>query len=227
MQAIVIPSIYIIIAAGIALLLMYVMKALSKSFLTLYVFVRAFKIFDLEFAASPLELSTYVKGIFDDQLPPDVSGKTSRSLKQFFILSIISQVIIAAVLFFTCNRIASHHIHTTLFFLLGWAQLISLICGVFKAIFFLGYIHKNPKTLLYGKFKIYQFMEIIKWAIPLITVVVIASIFLYLWFSGLLNLSLLHNFLILVAVAIVVFLIKKFIIKTKVVSLESFREIGN
>lgn len=73
----------------------------------------------------------------------------------------------------------------------------------------------------------HRIIEIIKWAIPLVTSVIIASIFLYLWVSGLLNLSLLHNFIILVAVGILVFLIKKYAIKTKEVNLESFREIGN
>lgn len=227
MHAITIPAIYIIIVAGVALLLVYIMKALSKNFLTLYVFVRAFKIFDLEFAATPLELSTYVKGIFEEELPASVAQRSSRSLRQFLILSILCQVLIAAVLFFTCNRIASHDIHKNLFLILGWAQVISLASGLIRASFFLSYIRKDAQPVSEKSFKIHRIIEIIKWAIPLITSVTIASIFLYLWFSGLLNLSLLRHFVILVAVAVLVFLIKKYAIRSKEVSLESFREIGN
>ena len=227
MHAITIPTIYIISSGGIALILVFIMKALSENFLTLYVFVRAFKIFDLEFATSPLELSTYIKGIYEEALPTEVTQKTSRSLKQFLTLSIICQVLIAAVLFFTCNRIASHNLHKDLFLILGWSQVVSLTCGLIRAFFFLQYIDKDAQPISEKLFSIYRIIEIIKWAIPLVTSVVIASIFLYLWFSGLLNLSLLHNFSILVAVGILVLLIKKYVIKTKEVNLESFREIGN
>lgn len=226
---IIISPYWIAVMAGIALLLAAVMNEISKNFVSLHVFIRKFKIFDLEFAATPLELSTYVNGIFSKEMPDDLSKKSYRSLKAFLILSIVCQVLIAVVFFFTCNAIAAFTfgIHSIFFLGLAWLQIISLVCGTVRVIFFLSYTRAGSTPLSAKRFKVNEVIEIIKWAIPLITGVVIISYFLFIWFSGNVNPQLLDIVMLLVAEIFIVFLVKKYLIKIKPVRVELLRDIGN
>lgn len=215
--------------AGIALLLAALMNELSKRFVTLHVFIRRFKIFDLEFAATPLELATYVNGIFSKEMPATLTQKSSYSIKYFLILSIVCQVLIAVIFFCTCYIIAMPAWGFRRYFLLtlAWLQVASLACGIFRALFFLQYIRKDARQLSQGRFSTYQFVEIIKWAVPLITGVVLVSLFLSVWFSGNANPRLVDIVMLFVAEIFIVFLASKYLIKIEPVELALYREVGN
>ena len=228
-QFITLSPFWIAAFAGVALLLSSIMGVLSKNFVTLHVFIRKFKMLDLEFATTPLELSTYVNGIFNKEMPEELSGKCYRSIKAFLILSILCQILIATVFFFTCHLIAANlkGIHRIFFLGLAWLQVASLLCGFVRVIFFLSYIKAGAKPLSQKTFKVNEVIEIIKWAIPLITGVVIISYFLFVWFSGVANLQLLDIVMLLIAEVFIVFLIKKYVIKIKPVNVEMYRSVGN
>lgn len=210
-----------------ALLASLVMSRLHNNYFTLHVFVRKFSLIDLKSPATPLELSTYINGIF--LLPKHLQQKSLQSLKGSLYIDFILMPLLYGTIFLL-SMLLSQKLSSRgqlLFEVLAWAQIIAFICGIISNIYLLQKIHPQTKPSSNSVHFLLQIIENSKWAVSLSAVVCSISIIVYFWFTGNYLYSSIHFILIIIAEIILFFIVKKIMSKNPKTVLEQYRDIVN
>lgn len=215
------------IVFGVMALIGLIMYSQSKKLYTLHVFVRHFSMLDLEFPASPLELATYIKGIF--LLPKELSSSSLRALKGRLYLHFLFIPFLYGTIFLLCIQIADkmnswgNYIFTTLAFI----QIIPLICDVAENFYLLQKIHPDVSPSAPSVHKAYQLLAKIKWAIASIAVVFAISTLFYFWLSGNYSFTSIQFPGIIIGELIIIYILARIIPKKPKINLEKYQNIGN
>lgn len=218
---------YFCIAVGIALLVNLLMSFVNKKFFLMHVVIRKFSILDLEFPASAQELATIVKDIF--KLPGDLLKKTLKALKTHLYLDFIFMPALYISIFIFSMNVAMKMIYFghKLFGILAWLQLVSWACDIVENIYLLNKLRPDAVVSKPAIEKGFAILEIVKWGIPLITLVCSFAAIFYYWLVG--NYS--HHSLYFISTLImelVIFLIlKRITAKTEKQELENFNKASN
>lgn len=201
------------IALGVMLIITLVMKWQSKYFYTNDVIIRKFGIIDLELPASPQEIVNIIKGIF--LLPKDSSQKALNSLKGRLLIDFIFMPAAYGAIFLLCMKVSwkMSSVGHWLFAVLAWLQIIAWICDVIENIYLLNKIKPGILAPSIAVYKAYMMMEIIKWAIILVSVVCSLFALCYFWLVGRYSYMSLHYVIIILVEISVFFVLKKFIMK--------------
>ncbi len=219
--------IYFCIAFGAMLFIGFIMNLQSKNFYTLHVFIRKFALIDLKSPASPLELATYINGIF--KLPPDMAKKSLRALKGNLYLDFLFMPLAYGSLFLICMKISmqltsfGHY----LFAILAWIQIIPWICDILKNIYLLKKIRPNVEIPKPSQHAAYQFIEMVKWAFALSAVVCSISILFYFWLTGRYSYNSIYFLFIIIAEIFIIFILKKITSNSAKINLDQYRNSGN
>ena len=219
--------VYFCIVFGAMLVIALIMNWQSKYFYTLHVFVRKFSMIDLQSPASPLELATYIKGIF--LLPPELARKSLRNLKANLHLDFIFMPLAYGSIFLFCMQIsmkltwAGHSI----FALLAWLQIIPWICDIAENIYLLKKLRPNVQPSTPAIHRRYQVIEICKWGISLSAIVCCISITGYFWLTGQYQYNSVQFAVLLLAEIALVFIAKKIADKVSPVNLDDYKTVGN
>jgi hypothetical protein len=218
---------YVCIFLAGTLLASLLMSWLYNNFFTLHVFVRKFSLIDIKSPATPLELATYINGIF--LLPKHLQQKSLRSLKGSLCVDFIVMILLYGTIFLLCMHIAEKLTSSgrLLFEVLAWLQLVALICGITGNIYLLQKIHPETKPSPDSVHFLLQIIENLKWAVSLLAVVCSISLMAYFWFTGNYLYSSLHFFIIIIVEIIVFFILKKFLTKNPKVILDQYRDVVN
>lgn len=218
---------YFCVIFGLMLLLGAFAKLLTKNFYTLHVFVRKFSILDLEFPDSPLELTTYIRGIF--LLPDELSKRSLRSLKSYLYLDFLFIPLVYGSLFLLCIFISNkftflgHYI----FLMLAWLQIIPLICDTTKNFFLLKKIRVDAQVSKEVVHKAYLTLEKIKWLLALIAAIFSFSALFYFWVTGKYSVSSFRFIIIVIIELAVFFMLRKIFAKGSEIDLDKYQNIGN
>jgi hypothetical protein len=95
---------YICLLLAGALILSLLMSRLFNNYFTLHVFVRKFSLIDIKSPATPLELATYINGIF--LLPKHLQQRSLRSLKGSLYIDFILMLMFYGIIFMFCIQIS-------------------------------------------------------------------------------------------------------------------------
>lgn len=212
---------------GAMALIGVLMHLQSKNFYTLYVFVRKFSILDLEFPASALELSMYIKGIY--LLPKELSSKSLRALKGRLYLHFLFIPLLYGAIFLLCIEIGNkmNHWGNYIFTTLAVIQMIPLICDVAENFYLLQKIHPNVSPSKLSVHKAYQLLGKIKWVIASVAVVFAISTLFYFWLSGNFSFRSIQFLYIIVGELIIIYILARITSKGKPIDLEKYHNIGN
>ncbi|MDQ2719182.1 MAG: hypothetical protein M3Z26_05410 [Bacteroidota bacterium] len=218
---------YFCIVFGAMLLISFIMNQQSKKFYTLHVFMRKFSMIDLESPASPLELATYINGIF--KLPQDLSKKCLNALKGNIYLSFLFAPLAYGSVFLLCIKISMQltSVGHYLFAILAWVQIIPLLCDIIEKIYLLKKIHPDVDPSQLSIHVAYQIIGIIKWSFTLIAIVLCISTIFYFWITGKFSDNSIHYLLITIGEIILFFILKKATSKIGNVNLRSYQNICN
>jgi hypothetical protein len=218
---------YFCIAFGITLLISFIMSFQDKEFYLMHVVMRKFNIIDLEFPASAEELVSVIKDIY--RLPAELSKKTIRALKNQLYLDFLFMPALYGSVFILSMKVSMKMMYVghKLFAVLAWLQLVSWVCDIIENIYLLNKIRPQPVVSKPAVHIAYEILEIVKWGIPLITLVCSLAAIFYYWIVG--NYS--YNsllFTVVVIVEIIVFFgLKKLTSKTEKQKLEDFEGATN
>jgi len=218
---------YFCVIFGLMLLLGAFAKLLSKNFYTLHVFVRKFSILDLEFPDSPLELTTYIRGIF--LLPKELSRRSLRSLKSYLYLDFIFIPLVYGSLFLLCLLISNkftflgHYI----FLILAWLQIIPFICDATKNFFLLKKIRPDAQVSTNVIHKAYLALEKVKWLLALVATVFSLSALFYFWVTGKYSTGSFRFLIIIIIEIAVFFILRKMFAKGSKIDLDKYQNIAN
>lgn len=221
------PLKYLCFSLGIVLVIGLLMNFLSNNFYTLHVFVRKFSFLDLGSPATPLELATYINGIY--ALPKALGERSLRSLKTYLALNFLFMPFWYGTIFLLCVQLSMKFTGSGhLFFLtLGWVQIIAWICDIIQSVFLLKKIHPKTVPSAQNIHSLMQKIGIIKWILSPGVLVICISIMIYLWLSGNYITSSLR-FFIIIAIEIAFFLwLKKASTKDPEVVLDKYHDVVN
>lgn len=218
---------YVCLFLAGALLVSVLMNRLSNNYFTLHVFVRKFSLIDIKSPATPLELATYINGIF--LLPKHLQQKSLRALKSTLYIDFAVMLLFYSTIFLLCMLISEKLLTSGrfLFQFLAWAQVIALICGFTGNVFLLKKIRPQTKPSSDSAHFLLQVMENSKWVISLGAVVCCISVMAYFWFSGNYLYSSLHFVIIILIEIIAFFILKKVVTKNPKRILEEYSDVVN
>ena len=222
-----IPLTYLCVSLGILLLLKLILNFLSNNLYTLHVFVRKFSLLDLESPATPLELATYINGIY--ALPQDLGKKSLQSLKSTLYLEFLVMPFLYGTIFLLCMQLSiKFHITGRIFFqILGWLQIVAWILDIIENVYLLKKLH--PKTTPSGK-NLHSMMQknmLSKYIIYLGTVVICISIMIYFWLTGNYSYISLHYFLVILLEIIAFLILKKITARDPKFILDKYSSVVN
>ena len=212
---------------GLMVLIAFIMHLQSKNFYTLHVFVRKFSILDLEFPASPLELATYINGIF--LLPKGLSSKSVRALKGQLYLHLLFIPFLYGTIFLLCMQV-SHKMNflgNYIFALLAWIQIIPLIFDYFENFYLLQKVHPAVEVSTSSVHKAYQLLGKLKWAISLSAAVFCISALVYFWLTGNYSIHSMHFSIVVIGEIILILLLLKITKNSSKINLDLYQNIGN
>lgn len=217
----------ICLAFGATILIGFFMHLLSKNFYTLHVFVRKFSILDLEFPASALELTTYIKGIF--LLPKELSQKSLNSLKRRLYLNFLFSPLKYLTVFLLCIRLSQkmNYFGDYIFIILAWAQIIPLICDLIENFYLLQKLHPDVAVSTFSAHKNYQLMARTKWGVFLVAVVFSMSSLCYFWLIGNFSSYSLKYLIILIAELVVIYILIRVTKNSSKINLDQYQNISN
>lgn len=218
---------YFCIAFGAMLLVAFIMHLQSNHFFTLHVFVRKFSLIDIESPSTPLELATYINGIY--ALPEKLRAKSLRALKGNLLLDFLFMPLAYGTIFLLCMQISMKltSVGHILFALIAWAQVIPWICDIIENIYLLNKIHAETKPSTPSVHKRVQVIEILKWSISLGAVVFSLSTLVYFWLAGVYFYESIHFLIIIIVEIILFFLLKKITSKDPKMILDQYRSVVN
>ncbi len=218
---------YLCILLGGTLIINLIMSRFYNNYFTLHVFVRKFSLIDIKSPATPLELATYINGIF--ALPKHLQQKSLLSLKGSLCLEFILMPLLYGTIFLLCIQISEKldSFGRLLFQVLAWIQIIALICGITGNIYLLKKIHPATKPSSDSVHFLLQIIENLKWTVSLSAVVCSISLMIYFWFTGNYLYSSIHFFLIIIAEIFIFLVLKKILTNNPKVILEQYRDIVN
>jgi len=219
--------IWFCIGLGATMLIGFIMHLQSKNFYTLHVFVRKFSILDLEFPASPLELATYIKGIF--LLPKELSLKSLRALKGQLYLHLLFIPVMYGTIFLLCLEV-SHKMNflgNYIFSLLAWIQIIPLICDYIENFYLIQKIRPDVAVSSQSVHNSFQLLGKLKWAISLTAAVFSISGLAYFWLTGAYSSHSVDFLIIIIAELILISVLLKITKNSSKINLSLYQNIGN
>lgn len=173
------------IAFGVVLLTAAIMNRLSKNFYTQDVVLRKFNILDLQFPAEPKEIRNLIRGIY--QLPkPGQPRRVLRALKAQLYVDFLFMPAAYGAIFILCEGIAQRlngpgH---TLFIILAWIQVISLLADVYENSYLLARIRPDVEVSGNTSYKLYKGAVAGKWCCALLATVCALAVVFYFWVTG-------------------------------------------
>jgi hypothetical protein len=194
------------ITIGTTIITTLIMMCQSKDFYTNNGSIRKFSILELELAATSQSIVNVIKGIYS--LPHEQSKKSLKALKGQLYVDFIFMPAIYGLIFLVCMKL-SYQMHTCFgkyfFSCLAWVQILAWISDISENSYLLNKLRKiKPKdiipkpiskdcdeTLLQTfetpqplRFKLYQFMEFVKWGFSLTGGICSISMLLFFWVTG-------------------------------------------
>ncbi len=173
------------ITFGVMQLTSLIMKRQEANFCTNDGTVRAFSIFDLEFAANAKEIVNLISGIFN--LPPAKQHTSVKALKSQLYIDFLFMPAAYGSIFLLCIKTSDKlttHAGKTVFLVLAWMQVLAWLCDIIENIYLLTKISPKPKGSGPFAFALYQLNEWFKWGISLTGAVCGISAMLYFWLTG-------------------------------------------
>lgn len=218
---------YFSIFFGIMLLVALYMNYQSRYYYTLHVFVRKFTLVDLQSPASPLELATYIKGIY--LLPPELSKKSLHALKSNLRIEFLFMPLAFGTIFLFCMQISMKltSVGHLLFAIIAWSQIVAWILGMIENFYLLGKIRPDVQPSALSLHRLMARIDIAKWAILLFAVVSGISVTCYFWLTGRYHYDSVQYLVLIIAEAAVVLVFKKIADKRPKVNLEIYKEVSN
>ncbi len=173
------------ISFGLMLATTFIMSRLSRHFYTLDVGVRRFSIMDIEWPASPIEFRNLVAGMF--QLPEPKRAKAISSFKKHLMIDFLFMPAVYGSIFLLCMKISlkMSTFGTGFFAFLAWAQIVAFLLDIIENIFLFKKLKPDLQAFSKSTYKAMQLLEIIKWGLPLFSVICAFSAVLYFWLNGL------------------------------------------
>lgn len=172
------------IAWCIMLVAMLIMNRQARDFYTLDVVLRQFSIFQLEFPSSNKELPTLIQGIY--ALPEPMRTRSLRALKGQLYVDFLYMPGVYLSIHILCHEVArtQEGWGIALFEFLSVAQFISWICDIIENLYLLRKIRRKGPPVSRLEYKLYQFMETIKWGFSLTGAGLGLSMLVYAWLTG-------------------------------------------
>ena len=219
--------IWFCIGFGAMALIAFIMHLQGKNFYTLHVFVRKFSILDLEFPASPLELATYIKGIF--LLPNELSSKSLRALKGQLYLHLLFIPFMYGSIFLLCMQVSQkmNFLGNYIFALLAWMQIIPLIFDYIENFYLLQKIRPDVEVSTSFVHKAYQLLGKLKWAISLFAVVFCISALTYFWLTGNYSAHSIRFSIVIIAELILILILLRITKNSSKINMNRYQDIGN
>jgi hypothetical protein len=219
--------VYFCISFGAMLLVALYMNYQSRFYYTLHVFVRKFTLVDLQSPASPLELATYIKGIY--LLPRELSKKSLRALKNNLRIEFLFMPLAFGTVFLFCMQISMKltSVGHWLFAILAWSQVVAWILGMIENFYLLKKISPDVQPSVLSVHKLMGRLDIIKWAILLFAIVAGISVMCYFWLTGRYHYDSVQYLVLIIAEAAVVLVFKKIADKRPKVNLKNYKEVSN
>lgn len=222
-----IPLQYLCIVLAIGLLLSIVINILNNHLFTLHVFVRKFSLFDLQSPATPLELATYINGIYI--LPAELKKSSLRSLKAILFLDFLMMPFLYGSIFLLCMQLSGKFTGAghPFFAILAWLQIVPWLCNVIQNIFLLKKIHPKTEPSTSSVFALMQIFGLSKWILSLGVLVICISILVYLWLEGNYRTNSLYFFIIILAEILLFLFLKKTTARNPEVILDRYHDVVN
>lgn len=176
------------IAVAFVIAFAYLMQIIARSFITRDVLRKSFGIFDLEFAASELELNNLLRGI--NKLEPPQAKKVFRALRTHLYVDFLFMPAAYGALFIACMLVANKMPLPGLVFfsILAWLQAAAWVSDIVENIYLLKKIRQHENQSLQGAgtnfFPLFQALQIIKWGAALLALVCVLSSLMYFWIAG-------------------------------------------
>jgi hypothetical protein len=212
------------ICSGIMLGINLIMSLQTKNFFTIHLVIKKFSILDLEFPASAQELASFIKDIF--KLPGNLINKTLKALKGNLYLDFLYMPALYGSIFILSMKVSMKmtYFGHKLFAVLAWCQFIAWLGDVIENIYLLNKIRPDSVVSTPLVHKAYEILEIVKWVIPLITVVCSIAAMFYFWVVGRYSYESLNYIFIIVIEIILFFVVKKISTKSEEKLLEEFQQ---
>ena len=206
----------ICVTTGLFLFLGLILRLQSRQFCTLDVVVRRFSIMDLEFPASPRELTNIINGIY--QLPSNRSEKTLRFVKAHLYTDFLFMPFAYGSIFIACIKVSEkmYSFGHIVFVALAWLQILAWLLDVVENIYLLNKLKPTAIPSQESVHKAYQTLQVVKWGIALTGAICSLSALLYYWLIGNYATNSLTYLVILVIEVAAVFVAAKLIKKNKI-----------
>ncbi|HEY0272625.1 MAG TPA: hypothetical protein VGC22_05525 [Chitinophaga sp.] len=178
------PWAFFCITWTVMLVTLLIMNQQARHFYTLDVVLRKFSIFQLEFPASPQELSILIKGIY--ALPPDTCKRSLRALKGQLYTDFFYMFGVYGSIHVLCHELAMHAggVAFTVFIFLSLGQFLAWACDIVENIYLLQKINNKGAASSPGVHRAYQVLEIVKWGLALTGATLAISTLSYDWLTG-------------------------------------------
>ena len=174
------------LAFGIMLIATFFMSLVEKKFYTLDEVERKFSMIDLEFPATPSELVEVIKNIY--LLPEPAPQKVVKALRIHLLIDyILFMPSVYGGIFILSMKIGtmmSGYVGQRFFAAFAWLQVLAFILDIIENIYLWRQINRSVTASTIGVFHALQFLELLKWGIPLIVFVSSLSSLLYFWLTG-------------------------------------------
>ncbi|MCY7420776.1 MAG: hypothetical protein LH478_03425 [Chitinophagaceae bacterium] len=172
------------ITFGIMLFATFIMGRLSRHFYTQDAVLRRFSIMDLEWPGSALELENLIKGLY--KLKDKRSATAIGAVKKHLYADFLFMPAAYGSIFLLCMKISwkMDYFGPEFFALLAWLQIIPFLLDIYENIYLLQKIRPDFEKTSDATFKRMQRIEIVKWGIPLFSLIVALSAVLYFWVNG-------------------------------------------
>ena len=172
------------ITFGVMLLSTFIMGRLSRHFYTKDVVFRRFSIMDIEWPGSALELQNLISGIY--KLTPVRSLTVINSLKNHLYADFLFMPAAYGSIFLLCMKISwkMDYFGPGVFAFLAWLQIVPFLLDIYENIYLLQKIKPGFTKTSDATFKRMQRLEMVKWGIPLFSLILALSAVLYFWVNG-------------------------------------------
>ena len=172
------------ITFGVMLFTTFIIGRLSRYFYTEDVVLRRFSIMDLQWPGSALELQNLIHGIY--RLPAKRSTTVISALKKHLYADFLFMPAAYGSIFLLCMKISwkMDYFGPEIFAFLAWLQIIPFMLDIYENIYLLQKLKPDFKKTNDETFKRMQRVEIIKWGIPLGSLILALSAVLYFRLNG-------------------------------------------
>jgi len=203
------------IAFAVMLLSSLIMAIQGRKFYTLDVVVRKFSILDLEFAATPKEISTIIRGIYrlseqpqgsNDNINPATvtSALKGQLLVDFFLFMPATY----GCIFILCMKVATKMtpVGAEIFTALAYLQVIAFVLDAIENVYLWNKIKPDSGPSTPATHRLFTLLEVMKWGSALAGAICSIFALLHFWVSGLYSIDS-YYYILVVAGEIVLFTI--------------------